>query len=53
MEMVKRGRINCSISGKHSPDTHKRYHILGVFILSVFTALDLNQYIPGKPLCFL
>lgn len=34
MEMVKRGRINYNISGKHSPDTHKRYHFLWVFILS-------------------
>lgn len=34
MEMVKRGRIKCSISGKCSPDTHKRYHFPWGFVLS-------------------
>lgn len=34
MEMVKRGRMKGSTSGRCSPDSHGRYHFLGAFILS-------------------
>lgn len=53
MEIVKRGRSKCSISGKRSPDTHKRYHFLWVFISSNhFYCIGLEPVKTRKALWF-
>lgn len=49
MEMVKGGRMKSNTSGRCSPDSHRRHHFLGAFILS--KAFDCTRLDPAKLLC--